>query len=192
MDEIIQENFKKLISDNISLAENPSVDFYFIWIKTQMPHFAYKILHGLFSILFQTHLFLFTMVSHWTPAILASCVSLKHMDLDLTMPNSLLPLGLCTSCYLCLPVVCLEHSSLVPSCFLRSRQEACLFSKGEASLKYLIILSHHPILIPGTTVNHVLAYFLFIYYFFSFEWKLLNSKNLMFFFLPISSHYQGQ
>lgn len=114
-----------------------------------MPHFAYKILHGLFSILFQTHLFLFTMVSHWTPAILASYVSLKHMDLDLTMPNSLLPLGLCTSCYLCLPVVCLEHSSLVPSCFFRSQQEACLLSKGEACLKYLIILSHHPILIPG-------------------------------------------
>lgn len=140
-----------------------------------------KILHGLFSLLFQTHLFLSTMVSHWIPATLASCVSLKCMDLALTMPNSLPPLGLCTGCYLCLPVGCLGHFIIGAILFFRSQPEARLLSKGEARLKYLITLSHHPVLIPCTTVNHALEYFLFIYSLFSFEWKLLKSKNLMFF-----------
>lgn len=73
------------------------------------------------------------------------------------------------SCYLCLPVGCLGHFTIGTILFFRSQPEACLLSKEEARLKYLITLSHHPILIPCVTVNHTLEYFLFIYSLFSFE-----------------------
>lgn len=125
--------------------------------------------------------YLSTIVSHCSPATLASCVSLKHMDLALTMPNLFLALGLCTSCYLCLSVGCLRHFIIGAILVFRSQPKAHLLSNEDTRLKYLITLSHHLILIPCATVNHALEYFLFIYYLFSFEWKLLKSKSLMFF-----------
>lgn len=159
----------------------------------QTLQFAYK--NPTVSLLYCPKLisYLSTMVSHWTRTISVLCVSLKHMDLALTMPSLLLLLGLCTRYFLCLPVGCPRHFIIGAILFFTSQPEAHLPSKEVARLKYL---SHHSItslslyhsitvLIPCRTVNLALEYFLLIYYLFSLERKLLKSRNLLFFLASV-------